>query len=256
MYDLPELRQATDAWWASLGPALRDAGFGKVPAELDRGEPLDTVWRDPDLLLSQCCGRDYVTHLRGAVDPVAIPVYAIPGCRPGTYRSVIVKRVDDARGDLLAFKGARAAVNYPGSHSGRVALAHALARAGAKDPFFADGVLTGAHRRSIAAVRAGAADLAAIDLVTWTLLAEVAPRELAGLEVLGTSEEGPALPFITRRGGEVSKLQQVLGTVAVPPELRLVGFLPAGPDSYRRSEEMAAAALPTLCGSFSPWTGG
>lgn len=256
MYDLPELRQATNAWWASLAAALRQAGFGDVPRDLDRSEPLDTVWRDPDLLLSQCCGRDYVTHLRGVVDPVAIPVYAIPGCRPGTYRSVLVKRADDAREDLLAFEDARAAVNYPGSHSGRVALGHALARVGAKDPFFAEGVLTGAHRRSITAVREGAADLAAIDLVTWTLLAEVAPRELAGLTVLGTSEEAPALPFITRWGGPVAGLQDVLGTVAVPPELRLIGFLPAGPDSYRRSEEMAAEALPILCASFRPWSGG
>ena len=42
-----------------------------------------------------CRGRDLVTHLAGAVVPVAIPCYRVLGCPPGQYRSWLVVRRDD-----------------------------------------------------------------------------------------------------------------------------------------------------------------
>ena len=152
MYDLPNLRAATDRWWLGVAQAVARRGFGPVPLGLDRSDPPGSVWRRRDLVLSQCCGRDLVTHLAGPVAPVAIPSYRAVGCSAGTYRSWLVARRGDARRNLDAFLGATAAVNYTGSHSGWVALGHALACAGLPERFFGRAVCTGGHRASLQAV--------------------------------------------------------------------------------------------------------
>jgi ABC-type phosphate/phosphonate transport system substrate-binding protein len=258
MYDLPELRGATDAWWAGLAQALRRRGVAGAPALLDRTDPPAAVWRDPNLLVSQCCGRDLVTHLAGGVTPVATPCYRAPGCTAGTYRSWLVARRDDPRPSLRSFAGAIAAVNYLGSHSGWVALGHALARAGLPARFFARAVATGSHRASLAAVSGGRADVAAIDCVSFALLERCDPGLIATVRIVGGSEPAPALPYITaaRRSAEaMARLRAALADAAADPELApareallIDGFLPVDDDPYRRSDEMAEAAAPALDG--------
>lgn len=257
MYDLPELHPATDAWWAGVARALRRGGLAAVPAALDRTEPLSLVWCSPDLLLSQCCGRDLVTHLAGKVAPVAIPSYRAEGCSPGTYRSWLVARRYDARPSLADFVGATAAVNYTGSHSGWVALGHTLWRAGLPERCFARAVATGSHRASLRAVSRGKADLAAIDCVSFALLARVDPAAVGGLRIIAESEPAPALPYVTSaaRPAEAGSILQALLDAAADPELAaarsdllLDGFLPVEGDPYGRSMAMAAEAAEALDG--------
>jgi ABC-type phosphate/phosphonate transport system substrate-binding protein len=261
MYDLPELAAATDAWWAGLAGAIARRGL-EAPPRLDRTPPVEAAWRDPGLLLSQCCGRDLVTHLAGVVVPVALPTYAVPGCGPGTYRSFLVVRRDDPRRDLAAFAGAVAAVNYTGSHSGWVALGHALARAGCPERFLARGLLTGSHGTSLRAVAGGGADLAAVDCVTFTLLAEAEPELAASLRVLAESEPAPALPYVTaaaRPESERRALLAALREAAADPvlapvrrALRLAGFVPAAPAAFARTVAMAEEALREPCAALGP----
>lgn len=262
MYDLPELRAATDAWWSSIAHAMRQHGFRDVPLTPERSRSLDDVWRDPSLLLSQCCGRDLVTHLHGVVMPVAIPSYSAPGCGPGTYRSWLVVRADDPRQDLPAFAGTVAAINDTGSHSGWVALGHTLAREGMPPRFFSYGLLTGSHRTSLEAVAAGTADLASVDCVTYALLRRVDPGLISRLRVLLGSEPAPALPYITaasRSAEERSRLFQALQAAAADPErapapafLHIEDFLLPSPDSYARSLTMAEEALADFCAELRP----
>ena len=47
MYDLPEIRHATDDWWSGLARAFRRAGISDVPDRLDRERAMPEVWRDP-----------------------------------------------------------------------------------------------------------------------------------------------------------------------------------------------------------------
>ena len=56
MYDLPELRSATDDWWRALARALRRAGIDEAPDDLARGVPRERAWRSPQLILTQTCG--------------------------------------------------------------------------------------------------------------------------------------------------------------------------------------------------------
>jgi ABC-type phosphate/phosphonate transport system substrate-binding protein len=258
MYELPELRAATDAWWSGVADALHHVGFAAAPRQLDRGEPPELIWRAPDLLLSQCCGRDLVTHLAGVAAAVAIPCYRADGCGPGTYRSWLVVRRADPRRCLPELAGSTAAVNYRGSHSGWIALGHTLARAGLPERFFGRGVLTGSHRASLTAILAGEADLAAIDCVTLALLERSAPDLTSGVRVLAESEIAPALPYITasrRPVADRDRLFAALARATADPALasareRLLigGFLPVEGDPYARSTAMADAAAGSLQG--------
>lgn len=256
MYDLPELRPFTDAWWMGVAMAAGRNGFAPVPLGLDRTDPPGAVWHRHDLLLSQCCGRDLVTHLSGRVAPVAIPCYRASGCSAGTYRSWIVARSRDSRRRLEDFRGGTAAVNCTGSHSGWVALGHTLARASISGRFFARALRTGAHRASLQAVRDGRADLAAVDCVTFALLAAVAGGEVADLRIVVESEPAPALPYVTsalRPVEQRAHLCRALVQAAADPELDIAqdallidGFLPVDGDPYARSTAMASAAAPAL----------
>jgi ABC-type phosphate/phosphonate transport system substrate-binding protein len=256
MYDLPSLRPATDGWWAGIAGAAGRHGLDAVPSRLERREPVERVWHAPDLLLSQCCGRDLVTHLAGIVVPVAIPIYNAPGCARGSYCSWLIVRDRDPRRELADLAGAIAAINYVGSHSGWVALAHSLAMAGLPERCLARGVLTGSHRASIGAVARGIADLAAIDCVSFALLAREEPDLVGAVRILGASEPAPALPYITSAGrspAECRALAAALDETASTDAhkgsraaLLIEGFVPAA-DAFARTVAMAEAALSSPC---------
>lgn len=198
MYDLPEVRRATDAWWAGLARALRRQGLIAVPEGLSRGGAFGAEWRDPDLLLSQCCGWDLTHEAAAHLRVVATPVYAAPDCVGPSYRSLFLTRADDPAENLVDLHGRRCAVNMPGSQSGYNTLRYALAPLARRDRFFDAVVETGSHAASLAAVQSGQADLAAVDCVTFSLLARHRPAATAGLRVLARSRRAPALPYVTR----------------------------------------------------------
>ena len=64
MYDLPELRQATDALWAAPSRVRsRPTVSMHRPRSIEK-LPLWDLWTAPDLLLAQTCGLPYVTRLK------------------------------------------------------------------------------------------------------------------------------------------------------------------------------------------------
>ncbi|MCB1883881.1 MAG: PhnD/SsuA/transferrin family substrate-binding protein [Geminicoccaceae bacterium] len=243
MYDLPELRPWTDRWWQGVRAALRRHGFAGLPPGLERPGDLHRFWMRDDLVLSQCCGHDFVHRLRGRVAVVATPDYDAPGCGGGRYRSFLVTRAGEAR-DLSALRRGRLAVNGTGSHSGWTALRHLLRGLGGAAPLYWRVRLTGSHRASLKAVRDGEGDVAAIDAVTLALILDVAPGEMAGLAVAAAGAAAPALPYVTggaRLPAERRAMFEALSEAAADPaleearrHLRLRGFVgPAGVDYGR-----------------------
>jgi ABC-type phosphate/phosphonate transport system substrate-binding protein len=196
MYDLPAMRTATDAWWQGLAAALRRAGLADVPERLIR-DAFD--WDSPDLLLAQTCGYPFTTSLAGLVQLVATPCYAAPGCAGPDYCSLLVVRADEPAGRLADLRGRTAAINGPDSLSGYVQLRALAAPLAEQGRFFAALRRTGSHAQSIAAVRTGAADVAAIDAVTHALLARHAPEQIEGTRVLQRTPQAPGLPYVTSR---------------------------------------------------------
>ena len=172
MYDLPEVRAATDDWWTGLARALRRAGLSEVPTRLTRDGSPEGPWRDPVFLLGQTCGYPLMHGLAVVVQVVATPAYDAPGCEGPQYRSVFLVREDEVARSLAELRGRIAAVNSPQSQSGYSALRSAVAPLARDGGFFSQVIETGGHVQSARAVAEGRADLAALDCVTYALLAQ------------------------------------------------------------------------------------
>lgn len=120
-----------------------------------------------------------------------------PGCRGARYRSWLVAREEDENSALVDFRGRRAVANSVDSHSGYNALRYLIAPLAQQGRFFSATRFSGSHRQSLAHLRAGKADIAAIDCLTWALLRRHSAPELAGLAIVGETPLCPAPPLIT-----------------------------------------------------------
>lgn len=218
MYDHPAVRWATDAWWSALAAALEGHGVA-APSALDRRADYPAVWREPGLILSQTCGYPYATSLRGEVQLVATPAYRAEGCDGARYCSLLVVRADDPAGTLVELRGRRVAYNAADSQSGHNALRAAVAPLAAGGCFFAGRVVTGAHGASADAVAAGAADLCAIDCVSWAMLARYEPERIAQLRVLGRTASAPGLPLVTGPAANVAAVRAAVVEAMGDPAL-------------------------------------
>ena len=221
MYDWPEVRAATDAWWAGL------AGHMGVEIALSRPDDFTSPWFREDLLFGQTCGYPFTHALKGKVTLIATPHYAADGCEGADYRSILFAR---EKKPLAAFRGAVAAVNTPDSMSGMLALKSVFAPLAEQGRFFGSAVETGGHLASLAAVREGRADVCAIDCVCVELARHHRPSALEGLVEIARSPAVPGLPLITR-GGDTATLRKALSHAFADPSLaaardalRLTGF--------------------------------
>lgn len=203
MYDLPELRQATDAWWKGLAGHLAAVGLRDVPADLTRpaGDAMPLL-AEPRLVIGQACGYPLTHGLAGQVSYLGTPRYDAPGCSGSDYRSFVMLRTEDAAATPADLRGRRAAINTWDSQSGMNALRALVAPHARGGHFFSQVLTSGAHRASLALVREGRADLAAIDCVTLELLRRVDPGALEGLEARFGTPAAPGLPYVTRHGVE------------------------------------------------------
>lgn len=212
MYDSDAMQGAHDLWWQVLKDELQDAGFDP-PAHLHVGAELLKVWSSPSLLLGQTCGLPYVRYLRDKVQLVATPDYALDGCEPGWYRSVIIVRHDDPRQSLVDFAQSTAAINSLDSYSGCIAFRHHLINLFGMERFFAQIQITASHAASMQAVVSNSADVAAIDAVSWRSLS--ANTAVAGaLRVLTFTAPAPGLPIVTSNATKAKVQSSTEGSVA------------------------------------------
>ena len=198
MYDLPEVRDATDAWWSGLARHFCDAGIDGVPDALSRDIAAKAAWRNPSLLFGQTCGYPLTHEFRGLLRVVATPAYRAAGCNGADYCSYLVVRDKAAAASIADLSGSVAAVNVMDSQSGWNALAAAAAPYAGSDAFFSRIALSGAHADSITMVRDGEADVAAIDAVTLALIERHRPDALRGIRRLAETPSAPGLPYVTR----------------------------------------------------------
>ena len=211
MYDSKAMQEANDLWWLVLKEELRDAGFDP-PSHLHRSANLSEVWSSPLMLLGQTCGLPYVRYLRDKVQLVATPDYAVDGCSPGWYRSLVIVRRDDPRQSLLDFAQGSAAINSFDSYSGCIAFRHHLTNLFGMERFFAQVQITESHAASMQAVVGKRADIAAIDAVSWRLLsANTAVAD--ALRVLTQTEPAPGLPIVTSNATKSKYDTSIQGTV-------------------------------------------
>lgn len=209
MYDWPEVHRETDALWASIRDALRNADID-APKRLTRETGnLYAFWRRPNLFFAQTCWGPMEDGLSEHVHVIGQPDYSDVEGGDGTlYSSVIVMREGEAaapdaliadRSGLLA--GKRFAYNQPDSMSGFLALEGDLGSLSA----FAEHMPTGGHRASIRAVAEGRADFCAIDCRSWALAKRHEPAA-TGLVPIGWTRPRKGLPYITSAKTGVEKV--------------------------------------------------
>ncbi len=226
MYDLPELRASTDAWWRGLARAFRRQGLEDVPEALERGEGLEGRSYRRRLIFGQCCGYDLIRH-SDSLSLVATPAYRSPHCRGASYRSLIVVAESSPATGFEDLRSKRCAINAPCSHSGHTALRHMIASLGAhpargEGSFFARVEASGSHADSLAWVREGRADCTSVDCVTFALLLRHRADAVQGLRVLAETASAPGLPYVTAAAageGQVTRLRNGLREALEDPEL-------------------------------------
>ncbi len=182
-YDHPSTRDSLDRVYRCCRQSLLQRGVARtqVADQLDRCTVLSEQWSDESLCLSQCCGPDLLTRNGQSLRVISRPVFAALDCPAGCYFSYIVTRSQqlDENVDIV--------VNNATSFSGCTALLHWLQRTGRQCDRFE---VSGSHQRSADLVRAGAADVAAIDAQTWQFI------ERDGLQIIDRSVVAPAPPFV------------------------------------------------------------
>jgi ABC-type phosphate/phosphonate transport system substrate-binding protein len=214
MYDLPELVEATDAWWQGLRRHLSAAGVNGLPEQREKPQNLVSHWLEEQPLFSQTCGYPLTHALSGRVQLVATPRYSAPGCAGATYTSWVVVRSRDSIEELADLRGKRVAFNGTDSQSGHNTLRALIAPLASEGRFFSAAVESGAHRRSLAMLRSGEADVTAIDCVSFALIARAAPDEARDLKVLFATPAAPGLPYVTALATSVQDLERLRQGVA------------------------------------------
>ncbi|PSL21187.1 phosphate/phosphite/phosphonate ABC transporter substrate-binding protein [Shimia abyssi] len=197
MYARPELADAHANFWRHISARLIASGV-KSPNDLSQSTEEFHVWTHPNLTLSQTCGMPYRLWLHDQVSLVGTPDYTLPDCPPGYYNSAIIVRADDPRADVTAYRDAIFAYNQTFSQSGYAAPWWHLKPHGF---WFNSTFHSGAHLASARAVADGAADIAALDAVSWRQMQTYDPIA-ARLRVLNFTAPTPGLPLITARNND------------------------------------------------------
>jgi ABC-type phosphate/phosphonate transport system substrate-binding protein len=249
MYDADPA--AVDAWWRAISRALHARAVQDVPEFLAKPVELDAHWRDPRLLLSQTCGYPLVTTLLPTVQVVGAFRYTAPGCTGIAYRSELVARIDDAEA-IAGYRGRVAAINSLDSHSGCNALRGLVAPLARNGTFFGDQRICGSHRGSLAALRSGTADIAAIDCISLAGLRRHDPDLLRGLRVIGSTAPAPGLPLVTSATTSLEELTALRGALHAACEdatvadaratLFIAGFQVVSADAWQVIDDVRESA--------------
>jgi ABC-type phosphate/phosphonate transport system substrate-binding protein len=252
MYDFAGTAGALDAVWEYIGARLRAAGVD-APLRLTRVSDLAAQWRDPGLLLGQTCGYPYRRSLKDVVEIIATPKFGFEGCEGADHCSFLIVRRDDPRAKLSDFRGARAAINARDSNTGMNLFRAAVAPQARDGRFFGEVIVTGAHAASLAAITAGEADIAAVDCVSFGLIARFDPAAVSDIRILARTPASPGLPFIASRGlpPEVRAATRValLAALAAPrlraawKTLGIVGAAVMSTNEYERIDKIEAEAI-------------
>ena len=243
MYVAPQrVREAQQQW---LTRVLEILSATRLDAQaLD----LKELWLSPQLLMTQTCGYPLMKILRGQVQVVGRPVYQLPHSSGGNHCSLIVARADDPRQRLEDFRGSHGLLNAQDSNSGMNLFRHTLAPLQRDGQFFAQVSLTGGHRNSLVAIKAGEGDLAAIDSVTFDYLARDRSEEIAGVKVIARTASGPCLPYITRIGADAQAIREAMNQALkdlpeVAAVLAIAEVLPASEADYQVLLQYERAAM-------------
>ncbi|GJL80864.1 MAG: phosphate ABC transporter substrate-binding protein [marine bacterium B5-7] len=214
MYELPETRLDHDKFFQVVRRKLIRRGVQRLPDTLDHAEENYASWLDPDLLLSQTCGYPLTTKLHNKVQLVGTPCYGVDGCEGHFYRSWLITRENEYGTSLDDFRGRTLAINSRDSLSGYNVLKFLLSENESMENIFSKIIVTGKHEQSIKTVSSGAADIAAIDCVTFGLIKHYRPEEIDDIRIFAQGPLLPGLPLITSRRTMADDIEHLIEAFA------------------------------------------
>ncbi len=149
------------------------------------------------------CGAYYVhmvARLEPAVELLAAPVMAGEryGGRP-IYFSDVVVRAGSTFASFADLRGARWAINEPGSHSGYGVVAWHLARLGETWGLFGNVIASGAHQRSLEMILRNEVDAAAIDSTVLETELRARPHLASQIRIIAALGPSPIPPVVVQR---------------------------------------------------------
>ena len=248
MYDFPEIRESTDAWWEGIAKHMKLQGIKDVPASLLVEVSPDLLWKDENLLLSQCCGFDVMNSYKNHLSVLMISNWDVEHCATGQYCSFVVVHVDNDASGWEDLKDSVAVINGRESHSGMNALFSSVQPFSESGAFFEAIHISGAHAESLRYLQTKQADVAAIDAVTFALLARYRPVAVEGLRVLCQTRSAPALPYVTAINTTLKKQRQMQAALIAAfddPDLAAV----------RERLLLKTGIFPDLSGEQHPYVG-
>jgi ABC-type phosphate/phosphonate transport system substrate-binding protein len=209
--------------------------------------------RAPALWFGHTCGYPLMTALQDYVTPFCVPLFDVPGTEGRMYSSRIIVSADSHIESIEDCRGLVCAMNNPDSNSGMNVLRHAFADISAGMPVFRDVITTGGHLHSLEAVANGNADIAAIDCVSYQLIADSQPDLIGRIRVIGASVQTCGLPLVmahatfseTDTQGVTDCLNHALATCddQVESVLHLNGFSEVTLDDYASILEVEQYAV-------------
>jgi len=129
--------------------------------------------------------------------------------RPIYYSDVVVRAADRYQ-SFADLRGTRFAFNYAESQSGHNVVCQRLGANGWDQHFFAQTIQSGSHGGSIAAVRSGVADAAAIDSTYFDWLVAHYPERVANLRVIDQLGPSPMPPVVAGTAVPDELCQQII----------------------------------------------
>ncbi|NKE48117.1 phosphate/phosphite/phosphonate ABC transporter substrate-binding protein [Roseomonas frigidaquae] len=248
--------EAEAAWQALIAHVAAEAEVALDYEPYPAPQPLEVLWRRPDLGLVQMCGYPIALRIADVV-PIAAPIPAAEWAQGrAAYRSDLIVRADSPFRRLEDSFGHRIGWTVAHSHSGFNALRHHLlphrqARGG---DLYAESVGDLVTARAVLdAVLEGRIEIGPLDGYWHALIARYRPDLTAGIRVLESTALAPIPAFVASPGlpaAAVARLRAAFAAAAARPwfaqhaaALLIQGFAPVEQADFATTLDWDRAAV-------------
>lgn len=247
--------KAEQAWQLLLSHITADAGLSLTYTPYPAPQPLEVLWRRPDIGCVLMCGYPIALEVAKVI-PLASPIPDADWAQNrAVYRSDLIVRQDAPYRTLPDTFDGTAGWTVDHSHSGFNAFRHHLLqfRTDNTQKVYRKAVGNLITARGILdEVLDGTIDVGPLDAYWHMLLRKYRPELVAGIRVLDVTETAPMPAFVAAPGfpaDNVKRLQHAFAEAhtktwfdTVGPQLLIRGFEPVSHDSFAATMSWDKAA--------------
>jgi ABC-type phosphate/phosphonate transport system substrate-binding protein len=240
--------EAEAAWQRLLSHICSEAGVALDYVPYPAPQPLEHLWRRPDLGAALMCGYPIALRIADVV-PIAAPIPRAEWARGhSVYRTDLIVRAESPYRTLADTFGGTAGWTVEHSHSGFNAFRHHLRMFRTSErPKLYDKMVGNlvTARRILDCVRDGTIDVGPLDAYWHMLIARYRPDLTTGIRVLETTDLAPMPAFVAAPAvpaADVARLRAAFVAAktqtwfpALADKLLLNGFAAADQESFAQT---------------------